>query len=105
MKHLSSEIDRAKGTWFEAFETAGINPGSDFLKEPPLAVPAAGFGEGHGKLQRAISEETRKYRTLSMGRQANTKGTFLEALETAGIDPVSDFLPLSRSQLSSSAPR
>ena len=53
---LSSEIARAKGTWLEVYVTAGIDPDSDFLRESPLAVPAERLGEGHGKLQRAISD-------------------------------------------------
>ena len=67
---LSSEIARAKDTWLEALEAAGIDPDSDFLKKSPLAVPAEGFGEGYGKLQKATSEEIQKYRSLGMGRRA-----------------------------------
>ena len=67
---LSSEIARAKVSWLEALESAGIDPESGFLKDSPLAVPAEGFGQGYGKLQKAISEEIRKYRSLGMGRRA-----------------------------------
>jgi hypothetical protein len=69
-RDLSSEIARAKDTWLGVLEAAGIDPDSDFLKKSPLAVPAEGFGEGYGKLQKAISEEIQKYRSSVMGRRA-----------------------------------